>query len=206
MRTGPCSRRGLGEAEQNRPQHAAWIRERIARGRVRRRRTSAAGSTRGRTPGGPAWAGRALSFPCRRTSSWSWFRRVRAPRRRRRPGRAARLALQPLQRFGSFLKFLSAKKCCSPAVQTNSAPQSTQFSDLVLELHRPLPLTTRRVPALSRALNARRPARVTFAGRVVRLDCTLLRLRGAASCAYACAPAPAWRGAGRPASGRTSAS
>src|SRR4249920_2076745 len=32
-------------------------------------------------------------------------------------GRAARLALQLLQRLGSFLKFLSAKKSCSPAVQ-----------------------------------------------------------------------------------------
>src|SRR5262245_48692918 len=42
-------------------------------------------------------------------------------------GRAARLALQPLQRFGSFLKFLSAKNCCSPAVQTNSVPQSTHL-------------------------------------------------------------------------------
>src|SRR3984885_2695201 len=40
-------------------------------------------------------------------------------------GRLARLPLQALQRFGSFLKFLSAKNCCSPAAQTNSAPQST---------------------------------------------------------------------------------
>src|SRR5438128_9465573 len=40
-------------------------------------------------------------------------------------GRLARLPLQALHRFGSFLKFLSAKNCCSPAVQTNSAPQST---------------------------------------------------------------------------------
>src|SRR5919199_5836286 len=40
-------------------------------------------------------------------------------------GRAARLALQLLHRFGSFLKFLSAKNSCSPAVQTNSVPQST---------------------------------------------------------------------------------
>src|SRR5437667_6107104 len=40
-------------------------------------------------------------------------------------GRLARLALQGLHRFGSFLKFLSAKNCCSPAVQMNSAPQST---------------------------------------------------------------------------------
>src|SRR6266516_4307515 len=42
-------------------------------------------------------------------------------------GRAARLLLQALHRFGSFLKFLSAKNCCSPAVQMNSAPQSTQL-------------------------------------------------------------------------------
>src|SRR3954462_2375532 len=34
-----------------------------------------------------------------------------------RAGRAARLPFQDLQRFGSFLKFLSAKNCCSPAVQ-----------------------------------------------------------------------------------------
>src|SRR3954462_10512133 len=40
-------------------------------------------------------------------------------------GRLARLPLHALQRLGSFLKFLSAKNCCSPAVQTNSAPQST---------------------------------------------------------------------------------
>src|SRR5438067_10813240 len=32
-------------------------------------------------------------------------------------GRLARLPLHALQRFGSFLKFLSAKNCCSPAVQ-----------------------------------------------------------------------------------------
>src|SRR3989442_10642956 len=42
-------------------------------------------------------------------------------------GRLARLLLQALHRFGSFLKFLSAKNCCSPAVQTNSAPQSTHL-------------------------------------------------------------------------------
>src|SRR5687768_18520774 len=53
--------------------------------------------------------------------------------RSRIPGdaaRAARLALHALHRFGSFLKFLSAKKSCSPAVQMNSVPQSTQLSDL----------------------------------------------------------------------------
>src|SRR5262245_41157667 len=44
-------------------------------------------------------------------------------------GRLARFPLQVLHRFGSFLKFLSAKNCCSPAVQTNSAPQSTHLSN-----------------------------------------------------------------------------
>src|SRR5436190_18375680 len=42
-------------------------------------------------------------------------------------GRLARFVLQALHRLGSFLKFLSAKNCCSPAVQTNSAPQSTHL-------------------------------------------------------------------------------
>src|SRR6266550_343085 len=42
-------------------------------------------------------------------------------------GRLARLALQALHRFGSFLKFLSAKNCCSPAVQMNSVAQSTHL-------------------------------------------------------------------------------
>src|ERR671934_2877076 len=45
-------------------------------------------------------------------------------------GRLARFALQALQRFGSFLKFLSAKNCCSPAVHTNSVPQSTHLRNL----------------------------------------------------------------------------
>src|ERR1700704_5264695 len=42
-------------------------------------------------------------------------------------GRLARLVLQFLHRFGSFLKFLSAKNCCSPAVQMNSVAQSTHL-------------------------------------------------------------------------------
>src|SRR4029450_13305958 len=42
-------------------------------------------------------------------------------------GRLARLPLQFLHRLGSFLKFLSAKNCCSPAVQMNSVPQSTHL-------------------------------------------------------------------------------
>jgi hypothetical protein len=42
-------------------------------------------------------------------------------------GLEARFALQLLHRLGSFLKFLSAKKSCSPAVQMNSVPQSHQL-------------------------------------------------------------------------------
>jgi hypothetical protein len=37
-----------------------------------------------------------------------------------------RFALHALQRFGSFLNALSWKKCCSPAVNVKSTPQSTQ--------------------------------------------------------------------------------
>jgi hypothetical protein len=46
------------------------------------------------------------------------------------PEDSARLALQALQRLGSFLKPLSAKNICSPAVNTNSAPQSEHFRTL----------------------------------------------------------------------------
>ncbi len=46
------------------------------------------------------------------------------------PTDSARLALQDLQRFGSFLKPLSAKNICSPAVKTNSAPHSAHFRTL----------------------------------------------------------------------------
>jgi hypothetical protein len=46
------------------------------------------------------------------------------------PAPSARLALQPLQRLGSFLKPLSAKNICSPAVKTNSAPHSEHFRTL----------------------------------------------------------------------------
>src|SRR6516164_7645757 len=43
---------------------------------------------------------------------------------------SARLALQDLQRLGSFLNPLSAKNICSPAVNTNSAPHSAHFKTL----------------------------------------------------------------------------
>ena len=46
------------------------------------------------------------------------------------PPPSARLALQPLHLFGSFLKPLSAKNICSPAVKTNSALHSAHFSTL----------------------------------------------------------------------------
>jgi hypothetical protein len=39
-----------------------------------------------------------------------------------------RFALHCLQRFGSFMNCLSWKKTCSPAVNTNSAPQSIHVS------------------------------------------------------------------------------
>jgi hypothetical protein len=46
------------------------------------------------------------------------------------PEDSARLALQALQRLGSFLKPLSAKNICSPAVNTNSALHSEHFRTL----------------------------------------------------------------------------
>src|SRR5260370_23071978 len=46
------------------------------------------------------------------------------------PPPSARFALQPLHRFGSFLKPLSAKNICSPDVNTNSAPHSEHFRTL----------------------------------------------------------------------------
>lgn len=46
------------------------------------------------------------------------------------PRAVARLPLQALQRFGSFLNCLSWKNSCSPAVNTKSDPQSTHFKTL----------------------------------------------------------------------------
>src|ERR1700732_3702460 len=46
------------------------------------------------------------------------------------PPPSARLALHALQRLGSFLKPLSAKNICSPAVKTNSALHSEHFRTL----------------------------------------------------------------------------
>ncbi len=46
------------------------------------------------------------------------------------PIETGRLALQALQRLGSFLNSLSRKNSCSPAVKTKSAPQSIHFKTL----------------------------------------------------------------------------
>src|SRR5262247_168661 len=81
-------------------------------------------------------------------------------------GRLARLALQDLHRFGSFLKFLSAKNCCSPAVHTNSAPQSTH-------------LRIRSWNSIGRHL----------------VGVGLTPARAGVSSGYASAPAPVWRDA-----------
>src|SRR6266545_3199904 len=91
-------------------------------------------------------------------------------------GRAARLPLQALHRFGSFLKFLSAKNCCSPAVQTNSAPQSTHLRILSWN-------------SIGRYL----------VGSVV------IRVLVAISCDCACAPVLAWPVVCRPVSNRMNA-
>ncbi len=122
-------------------------------------------------------------------------------------GRDARLALQLLHRLGSFLKFLSAKKSCSPAVQMNSAPQSTHASDLSWNSigstlsptrARPAPTTLRllsEVMGTARScLDPHDPARagrVDQSGQLVRLASLLLtrtlarqRLLGAATVAW----------------------
>ncbi len=46
------------------------------------------------------------------------------------PKTETRLFLQVLHRLGSFLKFLSRKNSCSPAVKTKSVPQSMHFNIL----------------------------------------------------------------------------
>src|ERR1700688_2512226 len=46
------------------------------------------------------------------------------------PAPSARFALHALHRLGSFLKPLSAKNICSPAVKTNSDEHSAHFKTL----------------------------------------------------------------------------
>src|ERR1700722_14943416 len=52
---------------------------------------------------------------------------------------SARLALHSLQRLGSFLNCLSKKNSCSPAVKTNSVPQSEHFRSLSVNSMEPSP-------------------------------------------------------------------
>src|SRR6187455_3005832 len=78
-------------------------------------------------------------------------------------GRDARLALHDLHRFGSFLKFLSAKKSCSPAVQMNSVPQSTQLS--VLSWNSIGPSLSRSDPARIHPCSSSKIARVLQSAR-----------------------------------------
>src|SRR5579872_6908145 len=65
------------------------------------------------------------------------------------PSMVARLALQGLQRLGSFLNCLSWKNNCSPAVKTNSAPQSMHFNALSWNSMETLPfeLVPARIPS-----------------------------------------------------------
>src|ERR1043166_1069225 len=82
-------------------------------------------------------------------------------------GRAARLLLHALQRFGSFLKFLSAKNCCSPAVQMNSVAQSTH-------------LRIRSWNSIGRYLVGGRSALLRFASELLAISLTRQRLFGPA--------------------------
>src|SRR5262245_57608197 len=77
-------------------------------------------------------------------------------------GRFARLALQVLQRFGSFLNCLSAKKSCSPDVQMNSAPQSTHFKTLSWKSIGPHLVSMRRRPGLAYSDSRRSFLRLRF--------------------------------------------
>src|SRR5579862_581804 len=99
-------------------------------------------------------------------------------------GRLARFNLHALQRFGSFLKFLSAKNCCSPAVHTNSALQSTH-------------LRIRSWNSMGRHL---------VGGRVSHRAQALTPSRAGAFSDCACEPVPAWLAACHQASNRMSAS
>src|SRR4051794_29868034 len=91
-------------------------------------------------------------------------------------GRDARLALQPLHRLGSFLKFLSAKNSCSPAVQMNSVPQSTQCSDLSWNSIGPTSHQPLAPPRLRRSIRPARSVDPTWRGRLPGGILLLLRL------------------------------
>ena len=117
----------------------AWPSGSNDRSRVRRRRTSATGSIPGRRPGALAWAGTAPWFPCRTTNSWSSFRHAHAPSRRR-TGRA--LGLAALAAFGLVLEVLVGEEVLFARGPHELCPAIHATEQLVLELHRPLPLTS----------------------------------------------------------------
>ena len=71
---------------------------------------------------------------------------VRVSGRTRDP--VARFALHTLQRFGSFVNCFSWKNSCSPAVNTNSFPQSTHFKLRSVNSISGFPEFTRRTPRL----------------------------------------------------------
>ena len=111
-------------------------------------------------------------------------------------GRDARLALHALHRFGSFLKFLSAKNSCSPAVQTNSVAAIHAIQRLVLELHRP---TSRTRPISSRTRGRNADTRTGPASPDLRSTCystsrrCFLRVRFRASACLARRRSPGFR-------------
>ena len=90
----------------------------------------------------------------------------------------ARFALQLLQRLGSFLKFLSAKNSCSPAVQRNSVPQSTQlrflsWNSIALPLDE-LVACPRTTGPVKKGTRPSRPAPFSRSSQLVRLAALLL--------------------------------
>jgi len=75
--------------------------------------------------------GTVVSFPhCEQTVLVST--RCIFPEAESAPALCPRFPLHALHRLGSFLKPLSAKNICSPAVNTNSAEQSAHFRTLSL--------------------------------------------------------------------------
>src|SRR6266496_1376269 len=121
-------------------------------------------------------------------------------------GRAARLLLQALHRFGSFLKFLSAKNCCSPAVQMNSVPQSTHLRILSWNSIGRYLVGVGRVRTLTDSYVTRRVARSLRRPRTRRASRGFIRALAATSFDCAFVRAPVWPGVCHPASNRRNAS
>jgi len=116
------------------------------------------------------------------------------------PDEPCRLVLQFLQRLGSFLKFLSWKKCCSPAVKTKSAPQSTHLR--TRSWNSAIATVPRYQPELLSDMDGG-ACPTSRHGQAPPPRFTLSP--GDSSSGFVCGPAPAWPGASRPASNRRSA-